>query len=178
MSGVWRFANGEIYTLFFDYAEISITLDDNGLHLLKVIGVDPQAYAFMQVFIADPRLAHILPVGFAVGIQNGFFSFYPSSDHVVVERHPTQGPMYKDKGQTGQGGWYKRACANHDAAENGAKHNDDDIIERRAFAECSYAGDADQGKGNKKADDRPADHLQAVEISPLAENCMYPCHSQ
>jgi hypothetical protein len=169
---------GEIYTLFLDYAEIAVTLDDNGLHLLKVIGVDPQAYAFMQVFIADPGLTHILPVGFTVGIQNGFFPFHPSSDRVIVDRHPTQGPMYKDKGQAGQGGWYERACANHDPAENGAKHNGDDIIERRALAECSDARDADQGKGDKKADDGPTNHLQAVEISPLTENCVYPCHSQ
>jgi hypothetical protein len=86
--------------------------------------------------------------------------------------------MDQDKGQTGQGGRDEGACANYDAAENRAKHNDDDIIERGAFAECSDAGDADQGKSDKKADDGPANHLEAVKILALAENGVYQFHSQ
>ncbi len=84
--------------------------------------------------------------------------------------------MHQYKGETGQGGWKERACADYDAAEYGTEHDDDDVVEGGSLAKGANPGNPNEGQGYDEGEDGPADHLEAIEVFTDSEKCMDQLH--
>lgn len=88
-----------------------------------------------------------------------------------MEGQPAEQGVDEDESKTGQGRGYERRCAHNDAAEDGAQHDDNDVVEGGFFTEGADACDTQEGKSETEGDDGATDHLETVQVFAVAEEC-------
>src|SRR6185437_9197678 len=102
----------------------------------------------------------------------------PAADRVIVETDKGQQTMDQYENEAGQRRCYKRGGADYDAAEDGAEHDDDHIVEGCFLPEGADARHTDHDQRQEKGDDRPADHLETVQVFTMAKEGINEIHKE
>ncbi len=168
-SGQIAGGNARISVVRPDNADLTIAFLHNFLDVTEVVFVDFLPDTFLQVLIADVCRPHILFQEAAIHVEGRCLTLHKPPHQIAVIAGQGKAAVDEYESNARHGRRNNGGGSHYNAAEDGAEHDRDNVVERGFLAKGSDARDADQHKSDKKAYDRAASHLKAIEVPALAK---------